>query len=306
MRVLISQRSLENYSFALLLLGFLLPSSWTHAQTGGNSDLISDGTQAKYFKGTVAPPTDWTSLGFDDSITSWIEGHVPFGYGESHAVAPKWTVLSDMRNQYLTVYFRIPFHIELNQEVTSITIDTIFDDGVVLYLNGKEIGRSDSLPNDPLNFDTHSKEHEHTQPSLVINSPDLIHNLRPGMNLLAAELHNTNISSSDAIFQPRVTVSTIEKTTSNFIRGADCDNNPSFNIADPIYLLRWVFLGGDEPDCTKACDLNDDGLVDSTDAIFSLQYMFIDGIPPESPFPLEGPDPTVDELQCERVVNRIP
>ena len=46
-------------------------------------------------------------------------------------------------------------------------------------------------------------------------------------------------------------------------------------------------------------DVDDDGDILLTDAIFLLSYLFISGSPPPAPFPAAGIDPTEDQLWCE-------
>ena len=73
------------------------------------------------------------------------------------------------------------------------------------------------------------------------------------------------------------------------------------DIGDAIYLLRWQFGGFyPEPGCVKACDSNDDGQTNLTDAIYILDYLFKrNGKPPVAPFPALGEDGTADALTCE-------
>ena len=82
-----------------------------------------------------------------------------------------------------------------------------------------------------------------------------------------------------------------------FIR---CDNNRDggCDIGDAVFLLAFLFSGGDPCSCEDACDCNDDGAINIADAIFKLDYLFSGGSPPPSPHPLCGPDPTPDSLDC--------
>ena len=42
--------------------------------------------------------------------------------------------------------------------------------------------------------------------------------------------------------------------------------------------------------CVRAADVDDDGEVSVTDAIYLLNFLFLDQAAPESPFPFCGPD----------------
>ena len=52
--------------------------------------------------------------------------------------------------------------------------------------------------------------------------------------------------------------------------------------------------------CEDAADANDDGGVNATDAVFTLDYLFKAGPPPASPFPRAGSDRTDDGLGCDQ------
>ena len=85
---------------------------------------------------------------------------------------------------------------------------------------------------------------------------------------------------------------------SDFERG-DCNSDATRNIADPIFLLGYLFTASDTPTCFDALDANDDGGTDIADAIYGLNYLFVPGSPP-FPAPLDscGADPTADSLDC--------
>ena len=86
--------------------------------------------------------------------------------------------------------------------------------------------------------------------------------------------------------------------TSSFKRG-DCNDDGSVDISDVINTLEMLFLGAAEGGCDDACDSNDDGAMDISDAIVTLGVLFLGNgsIPP--PGILEcGADPTDDQVDC--------
>jgi len=76
----------------------------------------------------------------------------------------------------------------------------------------------------------------------------------------------------------------------SFIRG-DCNADLRYNIVDGVFLLNDLFLAGPDPSCVAACDTNDSGSVDLSDAVSSIQYLLLGGPPPVAPFPACGVDP---------------
>jgi len=53
------------------------------------------------------------------------------------------------------------------------------------------------------------------------------------------------------------------------------------DIADVVYLINYVFIGGPEPvTCLDASDANCDGEVDIADVFYIAKYLFIGGPPP--------------------------
>lgn len=85
-----------------------------------------------------------------------------------------------------------------------------------------------------------------------------------------------------------------------FIRG-DADLDGLVNITDAVYTLMALFLGGEALPCLDAADANDVGRVDISDPIFTLRFLFLGGPQIPAPFPTAGEDlspPTA--LGCER------
>ncbi|NCG00021.1 MAG: hypothetical protein GWP39_10980 [Planctomycetia bacterium] len=83
-----------------------------------------------------------------------------------------------------------------------------------------------------------------------------------------------------------------------FLRG-DVTGDGVINLADPLRLLEWIYIPGTEPlPCLDAADSNDDELLQMIDAIWILEYLFGEGPPPLSPFPVPGPDPIAEGHGC--------
>lgn len=82
-----------------------------------------------------------------------------------------------------------------------------------------------------------------------------------------------------------------------FLRG-DANGDGQLNIADPSFMLGFLFLGGPDPVCKDAADANDDGSINLTDAIVVLDYLFRGGAAPAAPFPDPGVDASSDGLDC--------
>jgi hypothetical protein len=53
------------------------------------------------------------------------------------------------------------------------------------------------------------------------------------------------------------------------------------------------------PACFDAHDADDDGDIDVDDGFFIGDFLFLLGPPIPEPFPIAGPDPTPDDLECQ-------
>ncbi|HAK96568.1 MAG TPA: hypothetical protein DCM87_16655 [Planctomycetes bacterium] len=85
----------------------------------------------------------------------------------------------------------------------------------------------------------------------------------------------------------------------HFIRG-DANRDNKVNIADAVALC-WTAVGRGPIPCEDAGDVNDNGRIDIADPIYLLMYLFAAGRPPASPFPQAGADLTPwDDLGCAR------
>lgn len=85
------------------------------------------------------------------------------------------------------------------------------------------------------------------------------------------------------------------------IRG-DCNEDGSYNIADAITLLGFLFPNPPPApplSCDDACDCNDDEALNIADGICILNGLFgAPTVPPVAPHPSCGPDPDGTILEC--------
>jgi hypothetical protein len=84
-----------------------------------------------------------------------------------------------------------------------------------------------------------------------------------------------------------------------FARG-DVDADGDLSLADAVFTLQHLFLGGPVPGCLESADLNDSGIIDIADPVHELMYLFVGGAPPLPPYPDCGVDPTPDQVLCVR------
>ena len=66
-------------------------------------------------------------------------------------------------------------------------------------------------------------------------------------------------------------------------RCGDASKDGVVDLADAIYLLNYVFKGGDPPDPLELGDVNNDGIVDLEDIVYLLNYLFKGGPSPCEP-----------------------
>ncbi len=84
-----------------------------------------------------------------------------------------------------------------------------------------------------------------------------------------------------------------------FIRG-DVTADRSHTIADAVFLLHYLFTGGEPPPCLDAADADDDGRLSIADPLTILFFQFGDGDLLPTQFPTCGMDSTKDALDCQR------
>ncbi len=229
-----------------------------------NTNVIDIGDSWKYFKGTSNPGVGWNDVSFDDS--GWLAGPTGIGYGDGDDA----TVLSDMRSNYTTVYARKTFTVSDVSAIVDMTLRIDYDDGFVAYINGQEVTRS-NMPGGTPNENTSASGAHEAGTAEVFDLSSYRGNLVTGTNVLAIEIHNSDIGDNDLSMIPELEVESSTggdpQQTNNIIATGDSWNyfkgtsNPgvgwdAVSFDDSGWLAGTTGIGfGDGDDATVLSDM---------------------------------------------------
>ena len=157
---------------------------------------IARGSVWRFWDRSAAPASSWATPSFDDA--SWASGPGVFGYGESFIVTPV-SYGPDPNNKIITTYFRRWFNVAAPSAATRLRAELIYDDGVVVYLNGHEISRL-HMPAGTIGPTTLAPGYETSDIYEASDWSAFNGYLVPGANLLAVEVHQAWLTSSDLAF----------------------------------------------------------------------------------------------------------
>jgi hypothetical protein len=212
-----------NVSVALPLSTTLIPRRVT-GQPGATWKYLDNGTD----QGTA-----WKEATFNDS--AWSSGAAPFGFGDTYVQ----TTLSfgpDSANKYITHYFRRTFEVTNPSAIQALDFNILRDDGVVVYINGVEVLRQ-NMPAGTINFQTLAPVNVEGTAEGVYNFSGVVPPplLNVGTNVIAVELHNRALNSSDAGFDLEM-ISLAAPGIPPTVALTSPANGASFNTANTIAL----------------------------------------------------------------------
>jgi len=147
--------------------------------------------------------TSWRASGYNDS--AWPSGPGLLGFEDCGCLPAPGIQTSLADFDRITRYLRTEFTYNGPTAGVSLSVDLILDDGVILYLNGVELGRVGA--NGVANYsDTASRTTGNAieEANIITAGGNL---LVQGRNVLAAEVHQVNTTSSDAVFGARLKIS---------------------------------------------------------------------------------------------------
>ncbi|MDB4651621.1 lamin tail domain-containing protein [Verrucomicrobia bacterium] len=227
--------------------------------------LIQKGVQGFYFKGVKEPSngnTDWAKPAFETD-NAWLSGRTGFGYSNNAAEASHLsTTLNDMRNNYLSVYARVPFQLNGSDmdRLKSLQLTMNYDDSFVVYLNGVRVGAEGVNGNPPAFNQVSNAGSDYDPQTIDLTSKQAL--LVNGRNWLAIQGHNVGIgNSSDFVMAPELSLTLREL--------------PTIEKQWRAVIINEVFANGSEsPDYVE--------LYNPTDAPVDVGGMWLS----DKPFPL--------------------
>ncbi|HWI55712.1 MAG TPA: Ig-like domain-containing protein, partial [Bacillota bacterium] len=171
--------------------------------TGSNAPttLVPAGATWKYLDDGSNQGTNWITPGFPDS--AWKSGPAELGYGDKPDGRPETTEIGfgpNATTKWVTYYFRHAFTVAQAANLQGLTLNLLRDDGAVVYLNGKEVFRS-NMPEGPIDYlqlatNTVSGIEETMYYPQGVDAALV----RDGTNVLAVEVHQASRDSTDVSF----------------------------------------------------------------------------------------------------------
>ncbi|MGC4112499.1 MAG: LamG domain-containing protein [Nocardioides sp.] len=151
----------------------------------------------------AALPADWNSRTFDAS--GWASGPALLGFGPSSVVTDIDT-FADPSQRPLTAYFTRQFQVPDASQVTQLTLNTVADDGIVVYVNGTEVGRT-NMPSGTIGPSTNAVASVPTptaqHPTFTVPTGLLVN----GTNVISAETHLNYRKGANLTFTLTATMS---------------------------------------------------------------------------------------------------
>ena len=174
-----------------------------------DATLLQTGAVARAFvppNGTLG--LTWTETTFQDA--SWLSGTTGVGYDRNTAGINYLPLLglnveTLMFNSNQTVYIRVPFIVTNVAEIDTLTLRLRYEDGMIAYLNGREVARANAA--DPPLFNSGAPANRSDDAAIVsvdFNLTPFRDVLQVGQNVLAFHGMNNGVSSSDLLVLPQL------------------------------------------------------------------------------------------------------
>jgi hypothetical protein len=166
----------------------------------------------RYFRGVSQPSSTWKNILFNDN--AWQQGQCSVGYGDGDDATTIGATVS--------VYLRKSFNILDTANIAEAILNMDYDDGFIAWINGVEVARSSTMgnPGDNYSYNTGAGgNHEAVMyqggnpETYIISKAVLTSCLRPGNNMLAIQVQNESINSSDLTGLPWLSVGLLDNGT---------------------------------------------------------------------------------------------
>lgn len=158
-------------------------------------EVVANGSKWNYQAAAWYTTTRWNQLiGFG---YGWETVNTSIGWGD----APVTTRLGYYWDRPLAFYMRKDVSLSNIDTIQKLTLNTYADDGLVVYVNGQEVGRS-NMPGGTVRYNTLASSPKDTtqsrQTPVTIEVPNSL--LREGNNVIAVSVHSASRSSANVTF----------------------------------------------------------------------------------------------------------
>lgn len=199
-----------------------------------DSTIIKRGDSWKYLESRDTPPGNWLSLTYDEE--NWKQGKGQFGYGDGDEA----TVMGyggDSQNKMITAWFRKKFTISDKTAFTRYTFHLLRDDGVRVFLNGREVIR-DNMDRWGLgSYSTALVDVNGTNETRYQTYPINPALFLEGENILAVEIHQASATSSDLSFEMDLLATHLLKEATTF---TSQENKLSLNMTNQAAVTAYM------------------------------------------------------------------
>jgi len=224
------------------------PGGSPEVGVGASAVMFDYGATWKWQIPTSDPGSSWRGLGFDDA--GWASGPGLLGFETAAMPAPGMQTATGSAGESMVFLFRKSFTFAGSPVGATMAMDQVIDDGVVYYLNGQLLGAVGHTPgawNDGASRTVGDAAEE--QNALTGPATGLVN----GVNMLAAEVHQTNLTSSDLVFGARLKIGTQPGLVINEVRpGAAGEGFVEFyNTTGTPVSLQDHFLSDTPGNLTK-------------------------------------------------------
>lgn len=194
----------------------------------GSTYPLDDQSEWKYFYQRESPEGDWKSADYDDS--GWSIGKGKMGYDTKETLSSYDTQLDfgeKTLDKYLRAYFRTTFDMSKEFGFDSLCIDIDYDDGFILYLNGKEICRKNIAEELKDGKEIAAEQVNKLSTRIYLKSSDIL----AGENIFAAVLCQKDSLSSDLTWKLDMkAIRDIKKGTTYKDSSCSFQGKPSSNL----------------------------------------------------------------------------
>ena len=192
---------------------------WSSQSATTTKTLVAANATWNYYDQGSLDGKSWTSTSY--STSTWGSGKAPLGYYTSDTDNSRGynTTLdygTDANSKRPTYYFRTKFTLA-NAPATDDLFNFNYkvDDGMVIYVNGKEAARY-LMPDGTISYSTYSSTYANNNPDQgTLTLPASL--FKKGTNVIAVEVHNNNATSSDIYFSGELTHTAATSISDNIV-----------------------------------------------------------------------------------------